>query len=151
MTKKPRTPKRYGRQAKGKTIVSLSLTLDTAQRARAEAKRRETSLSAFVETVLRANAVSVESTALLGLVADIRAAVGDPTGKFMQDELVQHCAEMLDRVTRAEAILERLAMGYWVHVLNEHSEGENIGDQVLDYWRKYNEPNAQADPPRESR
>lgn len=37
------------------------------------------------------NAVSVESTALLGLLADIRAAVGDPTGKLMQDELVDHC------------------------------------------------------------
>ena len=41
-----------------------------------------------------ANAVSVESTALLGLVADIRAAVGDPTGKLMQDELVEHCRKL---------------------------------------------------------
>lgn len=40
------------------------------------------------------NAVSVESTALLGLLADIRAAVGDPTGKLMQDELVEHCRNM---------------------------------------------------------
>lgn len=40
------------------------------------------------------NAVSVESTALLGLVADIRAAVGDPTGKLMQDELVEHCRKL---------------------------------------------------------
>jgi hypothetical protein len=45
---------------------------------------------------------------------------------------------MLDRVTRAEIILGRLATGYWHYTLNEHSEGENIGDQVLDYWRKYN-------------
>ncbi|MHC4377605.1 MAG: hypothetical protein ACYS26_13470 [Planctomycetota bacterium] len=87
------------------------------------------------------NAVSVESTALLGLVADIRSAVGDPNGKLMQNELVAHCSEMLDRVTRAEVILGRLATGYWHHMLNEHSEGENIGDQVLDYWRKYNGPN----------
>lgn len=41
-----------------------------------------------------ANAVSVESTALLGLVADIRAAVGDPTGTLMQDELVEHCRKL---------------------------------------------------------
>jgi len=40
------------------------------------------------------NAVSVESTALLGLVADIRAAVGDPTGNLMQDELVEHCRKL---------------------------------------------------------
>lgn len=40
------------------------------------------------------NAVSVESTALLGLLADIRAAVGDPTGKLMQDELVEHCRKL---------------------------------------------------------
>ena len=35
-----------------------------------------------------------ESIALLGLLADIRAAVGDPTGKLMQDELVEHCRHM---------------------------------------------------------
>lgn len=46
------------------------------------------------------NAVSVESTALLILLADIRAAVGDPTGKLMQDELVAHCAEMLKALER---------------------------------------------------
>jgi hypothetical protein len=40
------------------------------------------------------NAVSGESTALLGLLADIRAAVGDPTGKLMQDELVEHCRKL---------------------------------------------------------
>jgi hypothetical protein len=91
-----------------------------------------------IENTKDSNAVSVESTALLILLADIRAAVGDPTGKLMQDELVAHCAEMLDRVTRAEIILGRLATGYWHYTLNEHSEGENIGDQVLDYWRKYN-------------
>ena len=28
---------------------------------------------------------------LLGLLADIRAAVGDPNGELMQDELVGHC------------------------------------------------------------
>lgn len=34
------------------------------------------------------------STALLGLLADIRAAVGDPSGKLMQEELVEHCRRM---------------------------------------------------------
>jgi hypothetical protein len=32
--------------------------------------------------------------ALLGLLADIRAAVGDPTGKLMQDELVERCRKL---------------------------------------------------------
>lgn len=47
-----------------------------------------------IKSKVDANAVSVESTALLGLVADIRAAVGDPTGKLMQDELVEHCRKL---------------------------------------------------------
>tara|TARA_R110000787_G_scaffold187146_7_gene299052 strand:- start:711 stop:980 length:270 start_codon:yes stop_codon:yes gene_type:complete len=32
-----------------------------------------------------------ELNTLLGLLADIRAAVGDPTGKLMQDELLDKC------------------------------------------------------------
>lgn len=35
-----------------------------------------------------------KQNALLGLVSDIRAAVGDPKGKLMQDELVEHCRTM---------------------------------------------------------
>jgi hypothetical protein len=31
---------------------------------------------------------------LLGLLADIRAAVGDPTGMLMQDELVERCRKL---------------------------------------------------------
>ena len=47
-----------------------------------------------IKSKMDTNAVSVESTALLGLVADIRAAVGDPKGKLMQDELVEHCRKL---------------------------------------------------------
>ncbi len=47
-----------------------------------------------IKSKVGTNAVSVESTALLGLVADIRAAVGDPTGKLMQYELVEHCRKL---------------------------------------------------------
>lgn len=47
-----------------------------------------------IESKMDANAVGIESTALLGLVADIRAAVGDPEGKLMQDELVEHCRKL---------------------------------------------------------
>jgi hypothetical protein len=52
-----------------------------------------------------ANAVSVESSALLSLVADIRAAVGDPTGKLMQDELVKHCRKLAKAATKARKAL----------------------------------------------
>ena len=38
--------------------------------------------------------MSGESLRLLALIADIRAAVGDPDGKLMQDELVAHCREL---------------------------------------------------------
>lgn len=37
------------------------------------------------------------SIGLLRLVADIRAAVGDPTGKLMQDELVEHCRKLYSK------------------------------------------------------
>jgi hypothetical protein len=40
------------------------------------------------------------NAAVYGLLADIRAAVGDPTGKLMQDELVAHCRSL--RLTDAE-------------------------------------------------
>lgn len=50
------------------------------------------------------NAVSVESTALLGLLADIRAAVGDPNGKLMQDELVERCRRMSAVIDAARCV-----------------------------------------------
>lgn len=36
-----------------------------------------------------------EEFTLLGLIADIRAAAGDPDGRLMQDELVQHIAGVI--------------------------------------------------------
>ena len=39
-----------------------------------------------------------EEYSLLGLIADIRAAVGDPMGKLMQDELVEHCRRLREEV-----------------------------------------------------
>jgi len=49
-----------------------------------------------------------ENVAVYGLLADIRAAVGDPTGKLMQDELVERCRSL--RLTDAE----REAVAYYV-------------------------------------
>ena len=48
----------------------------------------------------RSDAELSEARALLGLLADIRAAVGDPTGKLMQDELVERCRKL--RATSAK-------------------------------------------------
>lgn len=44
------------------------------------------------------------STSLLSLLADIRAAVGDPNGKLMQDELVEHCRRVTDAARRADRL-----------------------------------------------
>lgn len=49
----------------------------------------------------------VASTALLGLLADIRAAVGDPNGRLMQEELVEHCRRVTNAANKAEALAER--------------------------------------------
>lgn len=56
-------------------------------------------------------------SALLGLVADIRAAVGDPAGKLMQDELVEHCRRMASVVEAAiqlNEIVEGVRNNQWV-------------------------------------
>lgn len=48
--------------------------------------------------------------AALFLIADIRRAVGDPTGKLMQDELVAHCGEVHKRAesfTRLNLSIEK--------------------------------------------
>ena len=48
----------------------------------------------YAERMVRSDAELAEARALLGLLADIRAAVGDPTGKLMQDELVERCRKL---------------------------------------------------------
>ena len=56
-----------------------------------------------------------EEFTLLGLIADIRAAAGDPNGRLMQDELVQHIAAVVkerdDLRERMEGIAEQLRAG----------------------------------------
>ncbi len=46
--------------------------------------------------------------AALFLLADIRRAVGDPTGKLMQSELVAHCGEIYKRAESYNHLLESL-------------------------------------------
>ena len=48
----------------------------------------------YAERMARSDAELAEARALLGLLADIRAAVGDPTGRLMQDELVERCRKL---------------------------------------------------------
>ena len=53
---------------------------------------------------------------VLQLVADIRAAVGDPTGKLMQDELVEHC-----RTLRTERDQYRMMAGELIAAIRINS------------------------------
>ena len=48
----------------------------------------------YAERMKRSDAELAEARALLGLLASIRAAVGDPTGRLMQDELVERCRQL---------------------------------------------------------
>jgi hypothetical protein len=48
----------------------------------------------------RLRSTEQENTSLLNLLADIRLAAGDPTGKLMQDELVAHIAGLKDALSR---------------------------------------------------
>ena len=43
--------------------------------------------------------------ALLNLIADIRAAVGDPNGKLMQDELIEWCRSMKENSKRLDYLI----------------------------------------------
>jgi hypothetical protein len=63
---------------------------------------------------------AVAITDLLGLIADIRAAVGDPTGKLMQDELVEHCRKL-----RADNDLLRAANSDTRRIAEERSRMES--------------------------
>ena len=66
----------------------------------------------YAERMKRSDAELSEARALLGLLADIRAAVGDPTGRLMQDELVERCRKLrAERDSLSEA-LERNCVQY---------------------------------------
>lgn len=53
-----------------------------------------------------------ENMSLLGIIADIRAAVGDPSGVMMLSELIEHCREIYvdaDRLRERETKARELA------------------------------------------
>jgi hypothetical protein len=82
-----------------------------------ERKRRRT----------KTGALSDEAVGLLFLLSDIREAVGDPTGKLMQDELIEHCRKLNSSKLRLESALKNL--------LRRHEEWEIAG-----YAIERNEP-----------
>lgn len=49
------------------------------------------------------------NAAVYGLLADIRNAVGDPTGRLMQDELISHCRSLHAEVGQLREAIRRLA------------------------------------------
>lgn len=47
----------------------------------------------------------IEDARQLGLLADIRAAVGDPTGKLMQEDLLARCRHLAEIEARARDLV----------------------------------------------
>ncbi len=66
-------------------------------------------------------------TALLALVADIRAAVGDPLGRLMQDELVARC-----RILGGLAGSLRALARKWEQEAERCSEAARTADEEWD-------------------
>lgn len=67
---------------------------------------------------------------LLRLLADIRAAVGDPQGKLMQDELVTHCREMREALELEYSYLQSIeeCLGSLARIGRMPTGGENSGN-----------------------
>ena len=74
-----------------------------------------------------------EARALLGLLADIRAAVGDPTGKLMQDELVERCRKL-----RADNELLRAANADTKRIAEQRNRMEAALKGIVEYGKLCN-------------
>ena len=55
----------------------------------------------------------MSEAAALNLLADIRAAVGDPHGRLMQDELVEHCKRLRTAAEAATVCVDYLDLSRW--------------------------------------
>lgn len=66
----------------------------------------------------RLAAASDETYSLLGLLADIRAAVGDPDGRLMQDELVERVRTRFKSAAAPNADLDKIrdVLGQRIHI-----------------------------------
>lgn len=71
-----------------------------------------------------------ENASLLRLLADIRAAVGDPQGKLMQDKLVTHYREMREDLKLAYSYLQSIeeCLGSLARIGRMPTGGENSGN-----------------------
>ncbi len=67
--------------------------------------------------------------AALHLIADIRRAVGDPTGNLMQDELVAHCGEVYKRAGMYNRLNESLAK-------NKRLFANEFAERVIEQQKK---------------
>lgn len=81
----------------------------------------------------------------LGLVARLRAAVGDPEGRLMQEDLITHCAEMhakARRLAEIEAALGRMALKLTAartafrDARNAYENEKNISSERIEAWEK---------------
>ena len=79
---------------RAKKSDALIAAVDDIERLRAERDDVASLAKNYAERMKRSDAELSEARALLGLLASIRAAVGDPTGKLMQDELVERCRKL---------------------------------------------------------
>ena len=66
----------------------------------------------------RADAAQDENYSLLGVLADIRAAVGDPEGRLMEDELVDRVRTQFKSAAAANADLDKIrdVLGQRIHI-----------------------------------
>lgn len=55
--------------------------------------------------------MTADDASLLGLVADLRAAIGDPEGRLMQDELIVHARKITTERNVALYVLRQIAGG----------------------------------------
>lgn len=67
--------------------------------------------------------MQTEDLALLSLLADIRKAAGDPTGKLMQDELVAHIAALRVNADRYLWLREN-----WSYTVSDGPKEIDVGD-----------------------
>ena len=79
---------------RAKKSDALIAAVDDLERLAAERDDANALARNYAARMARSDAELAEARALLGLLADIRAAVGDPTGKLMQDELVERCRKL---------------------------------------------------------
>ena len=79
---------------RAKKSDALIAAVDDLERLTAERDDATALARNYAERMKRSDAELAEARALLGLLADIRAAVGDPTGRLMQDELVERCRQL---------------------------------------------------------